>query len=217
MKNILKSSWNIATNLFYSIFNVGSTNYWEKNYADGLTSGGGSYGEYAAFKAKIINEFIKEKKIESIIDFGCGDGNQAALLKVNDYIGLDISQSVIDQDTKKFKENKRMRFFKYDRFAGDELLFKADLGLSLDVLYHLIEQDVFERYIADLFSASEKYVIIYSTDRNNKLNETIHAYSKNRIFTNYVPNNWKLIKVIRNIYPENPADFYLFKKMREEE
>jgi SAM-dependent methyltransferase len=217
MKKILKNSWNVLTNLFYSVFNVGSTNYWEKNYADGLTSGGGSYGKYAEFKAKIINDFVKEKKIESIIDFGCGDGNQAALLKVNDYIGLDISQSVINQDTEKFRGNKRMRFFKYNRFDGDELLFKADLGLSLDVLYHLVEQDVFEGYISDLFSASEKYVMIYSTNRKNKLNETIHAYSKNRVFMDYIPDNWNLIKVVRNIYPKNPADFYIFKKMEEAE
>ena len=206
---------NLLANLWHSIFNIGSTNYWEKNYAEGLTSGGGSYGEYAKFKAKIINEFVKEKKIESIIDFGCGDGNQASLLKVNDYIGLDISQSVINRNIENFQDNKRMRFFKYNHFDGDDLIFKADLGLSLDVLYHLIEQNVFEKYISDLFSASEKYVMIYSTNRKNKLNETIHAYSKNRVFLDYVPKNWRLIKTIRNIHQENPADFYIFGKMGE--
>lgn len=43
-------------------------------------------------------------------------------------------------------------------------MIKGDLALSLDVIYHLIEDEIFEKYMKDVFRASTKYVIIYSTD-----------------------------------------------------
>ena len=44
---------------------------------------------------------------------------------------------------------------------------KADLSLSLDVIYHLVEDDVFEYYMRTLFEASNGYVIIYASDSDD--------------------------------------------------
>ena len=44
----------------------GSKNYWEQRYAGRGTSGAGSYGKLAEFKAEIINSFIKNNKISII-------------------------------------------------------------------------------------------------------------------------------------------------------
>nr|BFF27640.1 hypothetical protein GCM10025732_56050 [Glycomyces mayteni] len=54
----------------------GSAAYWEKRYADGGNSGGGSRGTNAEFKAEVLNKFTAEHGIESVIEFGCGDGEQ---------------------------------------------------------------------------------------------------------------------------------------------
>ena len=54
----------------------GSRDYWEQRYSSGSNSGDGSRGKLAEFKAEIINSLVKDKKIESVIEFGCGDGNQ---------------------------------------------------------------------------------------------------------------------------------------------
>ena len=44
-------------------------------------------------------------------------------------------------------------------------LFVADLAISLDVVYHLIEDQVFEAYMKHLFAAGKRYVVVYSTNK----------------------------------------------------
>jgi hypothetical protein len=57
----------------------GSARYWERNYAGGGTSGAGSYDALALGKAVFLNEFVRAHEIGSVIEFGCGDGNQLSL------------------------------------------------------------------------------------------------------------------------------------------
>ena len=38
--------------------------------------GQGSAGQLAAFKAEILNGFVKEDVVQSIVESGCGDGRQ---------------------------------------------------------------------------------------------------------------------------------------------
>ena len=54
----------------------GSGEFWESRYQRGETSGGGSYGRLAQFKAQTLNRFVEENEIASVIEFGCGDGHQ---------------------------------------------------------------------------------------------------------------------------------------------
>ena len=59
----------------------GSSSYWENRYVADGNSGPGSYGDLAIFKAKILNEFIGTKNVQSVIEFGCGDGHQLSLAR----------------------------------------------------------------------------------------------------------------------------------------
>ncbi len=207
--------------LFKNIFFKGSVNYWEYRYSHKGNSGSGSYGNLSLFKAEIINEFIKENKINSIIEFGCGDGNQLNLLKCEEYVGLDVSKTIIKTCITKFNKDNSKSFFLYDSmlFKDNKKIFLCDLALSLDVLYHLIEKDIFEKYLIDLFRSSKKYVIIYSS--NFDLKQQGHV--KRRTFTKWIEKNikeFKLIKKIDNKYKyngSNPnkttlADFYIYEK-----
>ena len=54
--------------------------YWENRYAIGQYSGSRSHGSFAVHKAGVIDDFIRSRSIESVIEFGCGDGNQLGLL-----------------------------------------------------------------------------------------------------------------------------------------
>ena len=38
---------------------------------------------------------------------------------------------------------------------------RAELALSLDVIYHLVEDTVYESYMGQLFDSATKYVIVY--------------------------------------------------------
>jgi hypothetical protein len=49
----------------------GSAKYWEQRYQRGGNSGAGSYDNLAKFKAKILNNFVKENHIKSVIEWGC--------------------------------------------------------------------------------------------------------------------------------------------------
>src|SRR5687767_9238646 len=69
--------------------------YWEKRYKAGGTSGAGSYSHLAEFKAQVINDFIREQRIDCVIEFGCGDGHQATKFTDCEYIGLDVSPQAI--------------------------------------------------------------------------------------------------------------------------
>lgn len=193
--------------------------YWEQRYRKGGNSGGGSYGRLADFKAQVINDFISEKNIRKVIDFGCGDGNQVSLIKCKSYIGFDVSKSAIMICRNKFGSDKTKSFFLYDPacFSDNHRIFRSDLVLSLDVLFHLVEDKVFNDYMANLFRCSEKFVIIYSTNFDRP--QTYHE--RHRVFTDWVEKNakgWTLCKKIGNIYPHNnvdqqnssDADFYIF-------
>lgn len=192
----------------------GSKKYWEERYTSGGTSGAGSYGKLAEFKAEIINSFVKDNKINSVIEFGCGDSNQLSLYKIPNYIGFDVSKTALMLCMERFKGNKSKSFFLYDSeyFVDNHSTFKANLALSLDVIFHLVEENIFELYMRQLFSSANKFVIIYSSDTNTR-----HTYhEKHRQFSKWIEVNmpkWKLMKKIKNKYPdESVADFFIYEK-----
>src|SRR3984885_3123844 len=147
---------------------TGSADFWERRYARGGTSGEGSYGALAHGKAEFLNAFVRSNSVQSVIEFGCGDGNQLSLAKYPSYVGLDVSRSAIELCKRRFADDPTKSFFFYDSscFIDRAGLFKGDLTLSLDVVYHLIEDAVFEKYMTHLFSASNRYVIVYATNEN---------------------------------------------------
>lgn len=140
-----------------------SNQYWNSRYERGGDSGEGSYGRLARYKASFINEFCRENQIESAVEFGCGDGNQAAMFEIDGYLGVDISEKCIVQARDRFSERKR---WKFQALAEYRLASQpdADLGLSLDVIYHLVEDPIYLDYLNDLFEAADRFVLIYASN-----------------------------------------------------
>jgi len=194
-----------------------SKSYWRERYQSGGNSGQGSYDELAEFKAEILNEFVSENKIETVIEFGCGDGNQLSYCNYPAYLGFDISPEAIARCRELFPGDDSKNFKLMREYKGES----ADLTLSLDVIFHLIEDAVFDEYMKRLFESSEKYVIIYSSNTNmNPLIEGAHV--KHRKFTDWIDQympHWKLIKKIPNKYSleadsnnGSPCDFFIYKR-----
>jgi cyclopropane fatty-acyl-phospholipid synthase-like methyltransferase len=190
-------------NLFRKTKPFSTVEYWEDRYKGGRDSGSGSYGDLGIFKAKILNEALAEYKISNVIEFGCGDGAILSLLEVNNYVGLDVSETIIKHCIHKFQYDKTKQFFVYtsESFAANQQTDKSDAAFSIDVIFHLVEYLVFEKYLKNLFSSASKLVVIYGADLDYKPKTKHEMYRK---FTTYIEKNfteWKLDKLIKNRYP----------------
>lgn len=194
----------------------GSADYWESRYRKGRDSGSGSYGQLAAFKAETLNRFVRDHAIETVIEFGCGDGAQLSLAEYPRYHGIDVSSAGILRCRARFAGDSTKSFGP----PGSQRDAPYDLALSLDVVYHLVEASVFEAYMRDLFAAARRFVIVYSSNDDIAVPE---PHIRHRKFTDWVDANkpeWRLCETIANRYPFDPrdpdntsfADFYIFER-----
>jgi hypothetical protein len=128
-----------------------SADYWERNYRLGQTSGPGSYGALARGKADFLNDFVRTRELQTVTEFGCGDGYQLSLSEYPTYIGLDVSRSAINLCRKRFADDMTKSFFLYDGgcYVDHARIFSAELAISLDVIFHLVEDNVFEKYLTE--------------------------------------------------------------------
>lgn len=184
--------------------NFSSSNYWERRYIAGGTSGAGSYGRLARFKADTINNFVQDKDISTVIEFGCGDGAQLELARYPAYMGIDVSACAIELCQTKFQQDPSKRFCLASSQEASEA--RAELALSLDVIYHLVEDTVYDQYMARLVTAAEAFIGIYSSNVA-KVSPARHV--RHRIFTEWMTENapaWILVQKVDNPFPEDPAD-----------
>jgi hypothetical protein len=182
----------------------GSATFWERHYAAGRDSGPGSFGHLAQFKAGVIAELCTEKAVESVVEWGCGDGNQLLQLIVPRYVGLDVSRTAVESCVRRFGGDQDKSFFWYDpaAFLDNAGFFTADLALSLDVIYHLVEDVTFSTYMRRLFHSARRHVLIYSSDVDGLRHGEPHV--RDRRFSSWIEHNepdWHLEKTIRNQYP----------------
>jgi hypothetical protein len=195
----------------------GSRTYWEERYAGGGDSGAGSYSKFAQFKAEVLNSFVVANSIDSVIEFGCGDGNQLMLANYPRYIGFDVSATAVNVCQEKFTADHSKSFKPLELYEGET----ADLALSLDVIFHLLEDDKYEEHMHILFDAAKRFVIIYSSDTDD--NDDKYSHVKHRRFTKWVEANaagWSLDRHVPNKYPYTGdhrqgsfADFYIYKRV----
>lgn len=195
-----------------------SAEYWDRRYRIGLHSGAGSYDELARFKADVLNGFVREQHVTSVLELGCGDGNQLSLADYPRYLGLDIAAAAIDRCVERFAGDPSKSFFLHDpaRFVDRGEWLSADLVLSLDVLFHLVEDEVFDRHLAQVFTSARRWVAIYSS------NEALHddwPHVRHRPFTDVVARRypqWRLSRTVPNPRRGSEAaavsDFYFYER-----
>lgn len=196
----------------------GSEDYWVKRYEKGGNSGPGSYSELAKFKARVLNDFVAEHGIKSVIEFGCGDGNQLELANYPSYVGFDVSPVAVERCRARFKSDTTKRFALVADQAGET----ADLTMSLDVIYHLVEDRVYEAHLRSLFGAATRFVAVYSTNRDAPDDAGL-AHVRHRHFSKFVESELRSWKLARNekqpqaysgdITESSMAEFFLFEKV----
>jgi len=168
----------------------------------------------AQLKAEILNDFVRGHQVTSVIEFGCGDGVQLALAEYPRYVGIDVSTKAIELCRTRFKEDPTKNFILFGA-QGKET---HDLAISLDVIYHLVEDPVFHQYMTALFESAERYVIIYSSN-DDAASPDPHV--RHRAFGDWIRRHrpdWRLRERIPNRYPYDDrdpgntsfADFYIY-------
>jgi len=189
-----------------------SSAYWEQRYRAGGTSGAGSYGHMAAFKAGVINGFVADNAIASVLDLGCGDGNLLSLLQVPHYVGVDVAPTALAGCMARFPQH---RFLPFSALEAPE---RMELALSIDVVFHLVEDGAFARYMHALFAHATRFVLIHSSNAEQTWSS---PHVRHRRFTDHVADcrpEWRLLAHLPSPYPFDPgrpeettfADFFVY-------
>jgi SAM-dependent methyltransferase len=102
---------------------------------DGLgNSGSGSSATAAKPYLDLINTFIRNNNIKSILDIGCGDGRITSFLELEgvNYLGIDVVEECIKRNQERMPKHKFLL-----SNALVDVLPNVDLILCKDVLQHL--------------------------------------------------------------------------------
>ncbi len=153
--------------------------YWDERYAKGQTSGTGSYGVNADFKAIVINRVIKEYSCEDMVEFGCGDANQMTLFTPIPYIGYDIAPTIIQKNKQKHASLKHAVFENMD--MTKDFTSIRDLSICVDVLFHLTIEDDWDILIDHVCKAAKKCIVITTNTEEIQSEYFPHVNFKRRI------------------------------------
>ena len=155
------SGQSALTSTFNRIYREGT---WGTDAAGKGISGSGSTLEITREYRSYLEHFIKEHRVTSIVDAGCGDWNFSRTIDWGgaSYLGVDIASDVIDAVRRKH-ERGRIRFQVGD--ITDELP-AADLLISKDVLQHLSNELVHKFIRNNLKPGKYKWVIL-TNDRGS--------------------------------------------------
>ena len=160
----------------------------------------------AQFKAQILNDLVSENGWPTVLELGCGDGAQLALARYPAYVGVDVSSTAVETCRRRFANDASKRFI----VLGAEPLPVADVGLSLDVLYHLVEDRVFESYMTDLIGHSKKAVVLYTSDLDGTVPDRVEpSHIRHRPIQRWMKAHcpeWTLAAHVPNPYPYREDD-----------
>ena len=122
-------------------------------------------------------------------------------------------------------ENGRLRHGEENRRRGARRrrVLKLPTLLSLDVIYHLVEDQVFDECMRTLVGASHRFMIIYASDSDDN-REYQGPHVKHRQFSRWLWENapeWRLLERIPNRYPYRGdytegsfAEFFIYARER---
>lgn len=167
-----------------------ATQYWDWRYRRGGTSGAGSRGREAMEKVELVQKIIHDLGIHSVLDLGCGDGYVASFLEVDTYVGFDISEHALQECRALMPERRFVgRLPEGERF---------DLTLSLDVMFHLVDDADYIKHLLALASFSDCAAFVYGTNRPHPGPEAAHV--KHRRWTDAWPMEGWNMAVIPSIH-----------------
>lgn len=191
----------------------GSTAYWEKRYARGGHSGAGSSGRLAAYKAAWLNAFVREHAIQSVVELGCGDGRQLQLADYPAYLGLDVAPSALARCRRLFAADASKQFAVYDPHQFEPAAYRAELALSLEVLFHLTEDELYHLHLQHLFGCARHWVVVFAANATDTTGGR-YPHFRPRPFLADIPAGWALREQVKNPHRDiSISDFFIFENI----
>lgn len=201
-----------------------SKEYWKRRYLPGGRAvGAGTEATHLfQFKVGVVNDIIADYNLRTAVDWGCGSGQVAARVRgLSQYLGWDVSSRAI-QRARILCEGapeKQFRVLGVDSIPPSTF----SLGLSLDVIYHLVEDAVYEEYMQRLFAHASRAVLIYSSNgepEGGPPASEAPPHVQHRVFTDWARDNapaWTLACIMPNPFPfrgdafnESFSNFFLY-------
>lgn len=126
--------------IFDSIYESG---VWGKDGNNEGTSGSGSSFGNSETYFNYLQDFLKDKKIGSVVDAGCGDWQFSKFIEWGDisYVGYDASRMVIEKNVEAYANDNIL--FVHENFLTSDLP-AAELLIVKDVLQHLSIHNIHE-------------------------------------------------------------------------
>ena len=120
-----------------SFSNIYDSHTWKGN----SLSGPGSDADRTIAFRSLVERFLRNKNIQSVVDLGCGDWSYSRLIDWGGikYTGIDVVGSVIENNKLKYAKNN-ISFLCLD--AAHQDIPAADLIIVKEVLQHLPNKDV---------------------------------------------------------------------------
>lgn len=139
------------------------SNYWKNRglgYKEELDKQPEFLKEQLLKQEKIVIEFLKNKKFNSILEIGCGTGRYTKILSSmfnpETYLAIDISQKQIE-NAREYVKNEKARFecVRIQDFKSEK---KYELVFASEVLMHIDFKDI-EKAIEKLVSLSSNLLV----------------------------------------------------------
>jgi 2-polyprenyl-3-methyl-5-hydroxy-6-metoxy-1,4-benzoquinol methylase len=132
---------------------------WDNRYRQGGISGEGSIGKYREWKWKIIDKYFDN--FDNIIDVGCGNISFWEGRDAKQYIGMDISPTIIEKN-----RTKRPHWTFLCNPAEKPIHKTADYVICFDLLFHIMDDDIYQEILQNLIEYSNNAILIYTWIRN---------------------------------------------------
>tara|TARA_Y100000748_G_scaffold301720_1_gene302483 strand:+ start:1442 stop:2110 length:669 start_codon:yes stop_codon:yes gene_type:complete len=198
-----------------------SKEYWEERYYYGGNSGRGSYDEDAKIKSDFLNDTVLHYDLENVVDIGCGDGNNLSYFNTINYFGIDLSETIIKKNKKKFINDKSKKFYLLKNNQVDiikdinQCINKINtIILSFDVIFHLVEDKIYNDHLNFINNINATYCLVSSSDVNISHDSSVPHVRHRNYSKDMLLQGWNLIasKQISDC-PDN-REIKLFKKSK---
>ena len=185
-------------------------------------SGDGSTAEYSDAYAEAVSQFIRENKIERVVDLGCGDFRVASKFVSKDfhYTGCDVVFSLVRHLNERYKNETTE--FRCVNIVEDELP-DGDLCLIRQVLQHLSNAEI-ERVLEN--AQKYKFIIItehypnpkkeYAPNLDIPHGPSVRVQFDSAVVLDAPPFNLKKVKLLLDVEAEEGTRIKTFLVSREQ-